>query len=163
MVSGAFSSLVGLLPAAQFKPIYELARPILETVPETGEGREIVTRLSGGIELSHVTFRYTETMPPRARQPLAQDTPRPVRGHSRAHRLREIDAFAPAPRLRDRRRRARCTTTGGQRQRLMIARAVAGKPRVHTLGAKTRIGSRGTRPGRIFLRYGEALYAAGGL
>ena len=64
MVSGAFSSLVGLLPAAQFKPIYELARPILETVPETGEGREIVTRLSGGIELSHVTFRYTETMPP---------------------------------------------------------------------------------------------------
>ena len=65
MVSGAFSSLAGIaLTAAQFKPIYELARPILETVPETGEDREIVTRLSGGIELSHVTFRYTETMPP---------------------------------------------------------------------------------------------------
>ena len=65
MVSGAFSSLAGIaLTAAQFKPIYELARPILETVPETGEGREIVTRLSGAVELSHVTFRYTETMPP---------------------------------------------------------------------------------------------------
>ena len=41
-----------------------LTASLSTTVVETGEDREIVTRLSGGIELSHVTFRYTETMPP---------------------------------------------------------------------------------------------------
>jgi ABC-type bacteriocin/lantibiotic exporter with double-glycine peptidase domain len=40
-----------------------MARPILEAVPEIDENRAVVTRISGGVELSHVTFRYNEDMP----------------------------------------------------------------------------------------------------
>ena len=126
MVSGAFSSLAGIaLTAAQFKPIYELARPILETVPETGEDREIVTRLSGGIELSHVTFRYTETMPPvlnnlslkiRPGQYVAIVGPT---GCGKSTLLRLLLGF-------ETRRRARSTTTGAT-SRASTSRACAGR------------------------------------
>ena len=40
-----------------------MAEPFLETEPETAEDKEIVTRLSGGIELNNISFRYNEDMP----------------------------------------------------------------------------------------------------
>ena len=64
MITGAFSALAAAaLSIANIKPILDLARPIMEAVPETAEGKKTIERLSGGIELSHVSFRYAETMP----------------------------------------------------------------------------------------------------
>ncbi|MDO5132361.1 MAG: NHLP bacteriocin export ABC transporter permease/ATPase subunit [Eubacteriales bacterium] len=60
MVMGAFMSMSGIaLSAAQIRPILEMAEPFLKAEPETAEGKEIVTRISGGIELDHVSFRYS--------------------------------------------------------------------------------------------------------
>ena len=64
MVSGAFSALTSVaLSIAQIKPILEMAEPILKIEPESIENKEMVTSLKGGIELSNVYFRYTDTMP----------------------------------------------------------------------------------------------------
>ena len=64
MVSGAFTALAGITAAvADIRPTLEECKPILETVPELSGGRKIVTRLSGGIELNNVTFRYSENGP----------------------------------------------------------------------------------------------------
>lgn len=63
-VTGAFTAFSGIATsAAQIKPILEMAEPILQAEPETAEGKEIVTRLSGSIELSNVSFRYNDTQP----------------------------------------------------------------------------------------------------
>ena len=64
MVSGAFMSLAGIaLTVAQIKPITDMVKPILEAVPEISEGKQVITRISGGIELNNVSFRYNENMP----------------------------------------------------------------------------------------------------
>lgn len=64
MVSGAFLSMAGAeLTIANIQPVFEMLRPILETLPEVSEGKQVLTRLSGGVELNNVTFRYSETMP----------------------------------------------------------------------------------------------------
>ena len=64
MVSGAFSSLVGIgLQAANIHPVLEQVKPIMETLPEVAEDKTVVTNVSGGIEMSHVSFRYSENMP----------------------------------------------------------------------------------------------------
>jgi NHLM bacteriocin system ABC transporter ATP-binding protein len=64
MLSGAFMSLSGIaLTLANIKPVLDMVKPILETVPEVSSGKEVVTRLSGGIELNNVSFRYTDSMP----------------------------------------------------------------------------------------------------
>lgn len=64
MVSGAFTSLAGIaVTVAQIKPILKMVQPILETEPEMDEGRHVVTRLRGSIELNNVSFRYNDTMP----------------------------------------------------------------------------------------------------
>ena len=64
MVSGAFLSLTSLaLTAARFKPILEMAKPILDAVPEVSQGKQVITRLSGGLELNNVSFRYKEGTP----------------------------------------------------------------------------------------------------
>ncbi len=64
MVSAAFTSLTSVaLSVAQIKPILEMAEPILKTEPESTENKTMVTSLSGGIELSNVYFRYTDSMP----------------------------------------------------------------------------------------------------
>lgn len=64
MVSGAFLSLAGIaLTVAQIKPIMDMVEPILKAVPEISEGKQMITRLSGGIELDNVSFRYNENMP----------------------------------------------------------------------------------------------------
>ena len=64
MVSGAFMSLAGMaLSAAQIKPILAIVKPFFEALPEISDGKQVLTRLSGGIELSPVSFRYNDTMP----------------------------------------------------------------------------------------------------
>ena len=65
MVNGAFMSLAGIASTiASIKPVLEMAKPIMETVPEVSEDKQVITRLSGGVELNNVTFRYKEDMPP---------------------------------------------------------------------------------------------------
>lgn len=65
LVSGAISTLAGLaLSIAEMKPMLEMCAPIMEAVPEVSEQKQVVERLSGSIELSHVTFSYSDTMPP---------------------------------------------------------------------------------------------------
>ena len=63
-MSGAFLGLAGIaLSIADISPSLEMARPILEEVPENMEDREVLTELRGAIEISHVSFRYTEGDP----------------------------------------------------------------------------------------------------
>ncbi len=58
-ISAAFTSLASMaLSAASIKPIINLMKPLLAAQPEISSSRETVTRLSGSIELSHVTFGY---------------------------------------------------------------------------------------------------------
>ncbi|SEF78224.1 NHLM bacteriocin system ABC transporter, ATP-binding protein [Eubacterium ruminantium] len=63
-VMGAFTSLAGIaLSAGRIKPVLEMAEPFLKTAPETADNKEIVTKLSGNIELNKVYFRYSENSP----------------------------------------------------------------------------------------------------
>ena len=63
-ISSAFSSIASVaLTAASIKPSLDSIRPLLEAEPELQENRETVTNITGQIELSHVTFRYTEDGP----------------------------------------------------------------------------------------------------
>jgi NHLM bacteriocin system ABC transporter ATP-binding protein len=64
MVSGAFMSIAGIATTvAQFKPTIEMAKPIMDTIPEIAEGKPVIEQLSGGIEISNVSFRYHDGMP----------------------------------------------------------------------------------------------------
>ena len=64
MVSGAFMSLSSIaLTFAQIKPILERVKPLLDAKPEISEGKQVVTRLSGAVEMNNVSFRYNESMP----------------------------------------------------------------------------------------------------
>ena len=64
MVSGAFTTLAGIaLTVSQIKPILNMVKPFFDTVPEVSDGKQVLTRLSGGIELNNVSFRYDENMP----------------------------------------------------------------------------------------------------
>lgn len=64
MMSGAFLSLAGIVTTiAQLKPVLDMAKPLMETAPEVSEGKAVIDRLSGGIELNNVSFRYNESMP----------------------------------------------------------------------------------------------------
>ena len=40
-----------------------MAQPLLKTVPEAATGKKIITKVSGTIEFSNVSFRYNDTMP----------------------------------------------------------------------------------------------------
>ena len=48
---------------AEIKPIFEMLSPILNAVPEISEKKTVVNRLSGGIEINNLYFRYDENMP----------------------------------------------------------------------------------------------------
>jgi len=64
MVSGAFTSLAGIaMTLAQFKPVMAMAKPIMDAEPEVSEGKQVIDRISGTIEVSNVSFRYREDMP----------------------------------------------------------------------------------------------------
>ena len=64
MVSGAFMSLAGIaMTLAQFRPVMAMAKPIMDAEPEVSEGKQVIERISGAIEVSNVSFRYREDMP----------------------------------------------------------------------------------------------------
>ena len=64
MVSGAFMSLAGIaMTLAQFKPVMAMAQPIMDAQPEVSEGKQVIERISGAIEVNNVSFRYREDMP----------------------------------------------------------------------------------------------------
>ena len=64
MVSGAFMSLAGIaMTLAQFKPVMAMAQPIMDAEPEVSEGKQVIDRISGAIEVNNVSFRYREDMP----------------------------------------------------------------------------------------------------
>jgi ATP-binding cassette subfamily C protein len=55
-----FTALTTLIPVI---PLYERAQPILETLPEISEAHKFPGSLSGAIDISHVTFRYSADGP----------------------------------------------------------------------------------------------------
>lgn len=64
LVSGAFVSLSGMITVmADIKPMLEMVRPILETEPENAVNKEVITDISGRIEISNLSFRYSPDMP----------------------------------------------------------------------------------------------------
>ena len=64
MVSGAFMSLMNVaIVFARIKPVLDMASPILDTIPEIGDNKKVVTNLKGNIELNNVTFRYKKDGP----------------------------------------------------------------------------------------------------
>lgn len=48
---------------ARICAVFDMIRPVLEEVPEISEDKQMVTRMSGGIELTNVSFRYQKSMP----------------------------------------------------------------------------------------------------
>lgn len=63
-VEGAVGALLTMaLTFANIKPILEMVEPILKAKPEVAKGKKVVTKISGKVELSNITFRYTESMP----------------------------------------------------------------------------------------------------
>lgn len=63
-ISTAFAAMASVaVSSGTIRPILDLIRPLLEAEPEIQEGKETVTRLSGGIEFSHVSFRYGPDLP----------------------------------------------------------------------------------------------------
>ena len=64
MVFGAFMQLAGVaLEIADLRPTLRMVEPILTAVPEIAQGKKVVTRLTGGIELNNISFRYEEDGP----------------------------------------------------------------------------------------------------
>jgi len=64
MVSGAFTSLASIITTvAMIKPTIEMAKPIMEAEPEQTDGKKRIKTNNGAIELSHVSFRYSDDMP----------------------------------------------------------------------------------------------------
>jgi len=64
MVFGAISSLLGLATTfSTIKPVFEMAKPIMDCEPEISENKEVITRLSGKVEFNNVSFAYGENMP----------------------------------------------------------------------------------------------------
>lgn len=57
----ALAAMVGQI--AQIQPMMEMVAPILESVPETSEDKPSVSSLNGSIEVSGVSFRYSEDTP----------------------------------------------------------------------------------------------------
>lgn len=62
-MSAMLAMSASLLTIFQIFPIYERARPILETMPETDVGKINPGKLRGNIEISQVDFRYETNSP----------------------------------------------------------------------------------------------------
>ncbi len=64
LVTAAFMALSGIgTTISNIKPVLERIQPILDAVPEVSEGKQVIDRLSGAIELNNVSFRYNDDMP----------------------------------------------------------------------------------------------------
>ncbi len=63
-LSSAFTALAGVaITVSGILPSVQLVKPLLEAEPELKDNLETVSSLSGGIELSHVSFRYEDDSP----------------------------------------------------------------------------------------------------
>ncbi len=61
-ISGAFSSLVSVAStAAAIKPVLQIIKPLMDAQPELSDDKEVVTRLGGAIEASHISFKYDDS------------------------------------------------------------------------------------------------------
>ncbi len=61
---GAFTALAGIaVSAASIRPVLEMAEPILKAEPEVTADKKPIDKVTGQIEVSHVSFRYEENMP----------------------------------------------------------------------------------------------------
>lgn len=64
MLSAAFVALGGMVGAiSTIQPLFEMARPILTTEPETTQGKTVVDKINGNIRFENVTFQYNEKSP----------------------------------------------------------------------------------------------------
>lgn len=64
-ITGALLSMSGDLESlAEIRPLMQMAKPIYDAQPELAESGRQIRNMRGEIELSHVTFRYDEDMPP---------------------------------------------------------------------------------------------------
>ena len=64
VLSGAFLSIVDMIGLVfTLGPIYNMARPILETQPEVVQGKKVVKSIKGNIKLENISFRYNDTSP----------------------------------------------------------------------------------------------------
>ena len=64
IVSSAFMTLTSVAVSASIvKSTMKAANPIIQAVPETCAIKKRITELKGSVELSHVSFRYTQTSP----------------------------------------------------------------------------------------------------
>ena len=63
-VMGAFTALSGIaVSVASIRPVLEMAEPILKAEPEVAADKQPIDRVTGHIEMSHVSFRYEENTP----------------------------------------------------------------------------------------------------
>ena len=63
-VMAAFTALAGIATSiASIPPVLEMAEPLLKTEPEVTAEKEALNRVSGAIELNHVSFRYEDDAP----------------------------------------------------------------------------------------------------
>ncbi len=61
---GAFTLLSTIaLQISDIKPMIEMAEPFLKAEPEVADNKEMVTSISGAVELNNVFFRYSENTP----------------------------------------------------------------------------------------------------
>jgi ABC-type bacteriocin/lantibiotic exporter with double-glycine peptidase domain len=64
MVGSAFTALISIVPKlSRMKPLLEQAQPIMDEVPEVDEKSKQIHSLNGAIEVSHLSFRYSEDTP----------------------------------------------------------------------------------------------------
>ena len=64
VLSAAFLSVVDMVGVMfTLKPLYNMARPILQTEPEINQGKRIIKSISGNIKMENVSFRYNESSP----------------------------------------------------------------------------------------------------
>lgn len=64
IASGAFLNFASIATAiAEIKPSLESIIPFFETEPEISSEKQVLSRISGGIELNNVSFRYADDMP----------------------------------------------------------------------------------------------------
>ena len=63
-ISSAFSSLASIaLSIATIKPSLDIIMPLMEAEPEQQEDKETVTSITGALEISHLSFRYSADGP----------------------------------------------------------------------------------------------------
>ena len=64
VLSAAFASLVQMVGFMfNIQPIYEMARPILESEPESTAGKKVLDSINGNIKVDNVSFKYSDTGP----------------------------------------------------------------------------------------------------